>query len=91
MITMIRKLDSSAETRCEVSGWQAHVAGRLGWRIHDLCIDIVAQGLVLRGSCPTYFVKQLAQEALLEVASLPIAANRIEVTGSYVRGDGLDD
>lgn len=37
------------------------------------------QGLVLQGCAPTYYAKQLAQHAAMEVTRLPILANEIEV------------
>jgi hypothetical protein len=36
-------------------------------------------GLILRGQAHTYFAKQLAQHAAMEVTELPILANEIEV------------
>jgi hypothetical protein len=37
------------------------------------------QGLILQGSAATYYAKQLAQHAALEVTGLPLLANEIEV------------
>ena len=52
---------------------------RLGNRVRDLEIAIVQGGIVLKGWTTTYHVKQLAQHAALEVLSLPLIANDIEV------------
>jgi len=37
-------------------------------------------GLILRGRCRTYYVKQLVQHAVMEASDRPILANEIEVT-----------
>jgi osmotically-inducible protein OsmY len=37
------------------------------------------QGLVLQGCAATYYAKQLAQHAAMEVTGLPLLANEIEV------------
>jgi hypothetical protein len=61
---------------------QAHVQCKLGRQVRDLQVVIVdqGQGLVLRGRARSYYAKQLAQHAVLEVAPLPILANEIEVS-----------
>jgi hypothetical protein len=52
---------------------------RLGNRIRDLRILVRPSGIILQGRAPTYHAKQLAQHAAMELASLPILANDIEV------------
>jgi hypothetical protein len=52
---------------------------RLGNRIRDLRVVLVADGLVLQGRTATYHAKQVAQHIAMEVADLPIVANDIEV------------
>ncbi len=52
---------------------------RLGNRIRDLHVEVRAGGVILKGRAPTYHAKQLAQHAAMELASLPILANDIEV------------
>jgi hypothetical protein len=51
----------------------------LGRAIHRLRVLIQEQGLILQGRAPTYYAKQLAQHAAMEVSGLPILANEIEV------------
>jgi len=58
---------------------EAHLACRLGGRIRELRVHGNDGGLVIRGWTSTYYAKQLAQEAVMEVASRPILANEIEV------------
>jgi hypothetical protein len=86
----MRKPTHDATIHREILGWQAHVENRLGSRLRNFRVVIEPPGLVLIGSCATYFVKQLAQHALLEVARLPLVANRIEVVGASACTDDMD-
>jgi hypothetical protein len=52
---------------------------RLGNRVRDLRVLIRPEGITLQGRAATYHAKQLAQHAAMELSSLPIVANRIEV------------
>ena len=52
---------------------------RLGNRIRDVRVVVKASGLVLRGRAATYHAKQLAQHAAMELATMPILSNEIEV------------
>ena len=54
-----------------------HLAGQC--RIRDLRVLIQGRGVVLRGQTDTYYAKQLAQHAVLDLTDLPILANEIEV------------
>ncbi len=56
---------------------QRHLLGRI--RVRQLRVMVQEQGLVLQGCAPTYYAKQLAQHAAMEVSGLPILANEIEV------------
>jgi hypothetical protein len=56
---------------------QRRLIGRVGLR--RLRVLVHEQGLVLQGCAPTYYAKQLAQHAAMEVSGLPILANEIEV------------
>ncbi len=59
---------------------EEHVRCRLGGRVRDLQLTACDRGLVLQGHAHTYYAKQLAQQAVMEVARVPILANEIEVT-----------
>ena len=48
-------------------------------RVQRFRVLVQKQGLVLQGCAPTYYAKQLAQHAAMEVGGLPILANEIEV------------
>ena len=56
---------------------QRHLLSRV--RVRQLRVTVQEQGLVLQGCVPTYYAKQLAQHAAMEVSGLPILANEIEV------------
>jgi hypothetical protein len=60
---------------------EAHIQRRLLGRVRlrRLRVLVQKQGLVLQGCAPTYYAKQLAQHAAMEVSGLPILANEIEV------------
>ena len=64
----------------EMDRLEAHVQCRLNGRVHDLCLLLRGSGLVLRGHAHTYYAKQLAQQAIMEVSELPILANEIVVS-----------
>ncbi len=55
------------------------LARRLGSRVRDLRVILLADGLILQGRTSTYHAKQIAQHTAMEVANLPILANEIEV------------
>jgi hypothetical protein len=57
------------QVRCGLSG-----------RVRDFRLDVRDDGLVLRGHAHTYYAKQLAQHAVMQISSLPILANEIEVS-----------
>jgi hypothetical protein len=52
---------------------------RLGSRIRDLRVVRQQAGLVLQGWTETYYAKQVAQHAVMELSGMPILANEIEV------------
>ena len=58
---------------------EVHIVSRLHGRIRDFRLVLQDTGLVLRGYTRTYYAKQLAQHAVMELADLPILANDIEV------------
>jgi hypothetical protein len=48
--------------------------------VRDFQLVLRDDGLVLRGHVHTYYTKQLAQHAVLEMTELPIWDNEIEVS-----------
>jgi len=64
------------EKLTEVEQW---VQRRLHGRVRQFHLSLYGAGLVLTGRTCTYYVKQLAQHAVMEFVDLPILANDIEV------------
>lgn len=63
----------------QVDSLEASIQHRLGGRVRNLRVRVQGSGIVLEGHAATYHAKQLAQHAAMELASLPILANDIEV------------
>ena len=55
------------------------VLRRLNGRVRDLKLMARDDGLVLQGHARTYYAKQLAQHAVMELTKLLIRSNEIEV------------
>ncbi len=55
------------------------VQRRLGARVRKLRVIVRHDGVILQGLASTYYAKQLAQHAAMDLADLPIVANEIEV------------
>jgi hypothetical protein len=58
---------------------EAALHNRLGGRVSNLQVIVHDAGVVLRGRASTYYAKQLAQHAAMELAGLNVLANDIEV------------
>jgi hypothetical protein len=58
---------------------EALLKQKLGGRIWNIRLVIEDGGIVLQGHTSSYYAKQLAQHAAMEVLQLPIRANLIEV------------
>jgi hypothetical protein len=71
---MIAEPISTREERLE-----SLIERRLGNRVRDLRVVARPTGLILQGRTATYHAKQLAQHAAMELATLPILSNEIEV------------
>ena len=68
-----------AESSDDASCLETLVQRRLGARVRKLRVIIQHNGVVLQGLASTYYAKQLAQHAAMDLADLPILANEIEV------------
>jgi osmotically-inducible protein OsmY len=62
-----------------VAELEVHVQCRLGGQLRNFRVVVTDRGVILRGQARTYYTKQLAQHAVMEVSRLPILANEIEV------------
>jgi hypothetical protein len=65
--------------RVQADNLESLMQRRLGNRVRDLRVLIRPAGVILQGRTATYHAKQLAQHAAMELSSLPILANEIEV------------
>jgi hypothetical protein len=63
----------------ELERLEAQVRIRLGGRVVNLRLLVREKGLVLKGRARTYYAKQLAQHAVMQIAEYRIHANEIEV------------
>jgi len=63
----------------EVAMAATHLAKHLRGRLRNASVSVQRGGVVIRGTTTSYYVKQLAQHAVMKHVSLPIAANDIEV------------
>ena len=70
-----RETENSAEASC----LESLVQRRLGARVRKLRIIVRHDGVILQGLTSTYYAKQLAQHAAMDLADLPLVANEIEV------------
>lgn len=58
---------------------EASVSLRLGGRVRDLRLVIRGDQVIVKGSSRSYYAKQLAQHAVMELTGLKILANEIKV------------
>ena len=65
--------------RAEIDRLEGHVHRRLRGRVRGFRIQVQGNGLILQGRAATFYVKQLAQHAIMQASELPILANEIEV------------
>lgn len=79
MPKVIQSHDRMLVVSGEVATAAAHLASHLRGRLRDVSVCVHPGGVVLRGKASSYYVKQLAQHAVMKCISLPIAANEIEV------------
>jgi hypothetical protein len=58
------------------------VQTRTGRRIRDLAVELLPEGVILRGFAATYYLKQLAQQGVREVLPHVRLENAITVHGA---------
>lgn len=71
--------EQSAITSGEIATATAHLERHLRGRLRNASVSVQRDGVVIRGTTKSYYVKQLAQHAVMKHVSLPIAANEIDV------------
>ena len=78
MLTDSREADVAVSD--EALCLESLVQRRLGARVRKLRVILRHDGVVLQGLASTYYAKQLAQHAAMDLGEWPIAANEIEVS-----------
>jgi hypothetical protein len=58
---------------------QRRIRSLTGDGIQDLCVTVYADRIVIEGRCWTFYCKQLAQHAVMQLAPGEPLSNRIEV------------
>jgi len=48
--------------------------------VRNLCVEVNCNGVLLKGRCPTYYLKQLAQHAAMGMPGGERLTNQIEVS-----------
>jgi len=66
-------------TQTKLDELELQLQGRFTGRVADFHVLPLGGGIVLRGFTRTYYLKQLAQQAVMNLTDLPILANEIEV------------
>ena len=59
-----------------------YVTENLPNKVQSLAIEVSDEGVILRGSCDSYYSKQVAQEIVSKSTSRRIVSNLIEVRDS---------
>ena len=63
----------------ETNAAVAHLATQLRGRLRNIRVIAEPEGVVIRGVANSYYVKQLAQHAIMRKFALPVVANEITV------------
>lgn len=53
---------------------------RLGYSVEQLQLHVENDGIVLKGFAPSWYIKQMAQEIVMEHSTMPIVLNDIHVS-----------
>lgn len=83
--------DSSKSVR-ELSRQRTEaVRRRLDRRVPELRVFVTESGLILLGRAYSWYAKQLAQQAAVEVTGLPVVRNAIDVVPQRYQPDEISD
>ena len=69
---------------------ESNVKRHLIGRLRDFRMVVQDNGVILHGRTPSYYAKQLAQEAVREATKLPILANVISVGSDFYVADAAE-
>ena len=59
---------------------ERHIARRTWGRVRQLVIEVNGDRVTVRGCAPSYYVKQLAIQACLEVTEAPLPRLAVDIT-----------
>ena len=79
-----RSCKETFETDDVLEHIEEKIRRQLAGSVCNLHLILSDDGLVMRGCVRTYYSKQLAQHAVMELTKLPIRANEIEVSVSVI-------
>lgn len=79
-MTQIAEPKVGLAEKSEIDQLAQHVRSRVSGQVRDLQLVLHESGIVLQGWAPTYYAKQLAQQAVMEASQCSILANDIEVS-----------
>lgn len=77
---MAERTPNLMATGPEIDRLATETGERLRGGLSGLRIEVQSGGLILRGTARSFYVKQLAQHAVMNGTRLPIVRNEIEVT-----------
>ena len=80
--------DPTPDVSEQIAITTAHLARQLRGRLRDVSLSVQGGAVIIHGRTSSYYVKQLAQHAVMKRVSLPIAANEIEVQQKGQRRSG---
>ena len=75
----LRTPTTNLATQAKLDELELQLQGQFTGRVADFRVLSSGGGIVLRGFTRTYYLKQLAQQAVMNRTDLPIVANEIEV------------
>jgi hypothetical protein len=81
--------EPSPDVSVQITNTAAHLARYLRGRLRDASLTVRNGAVVIHGRTNSFYVKQLAQHAVMKRVSLPIAANEIEVQQKGQRRSGV--
>ena len=76
---MPHRNDARTEAKRLAADIERAIRVRTGRTVHDLAVQVTKEGIVLTGSCSTYYTKQLAQHAAMTLLAHERLVNDIEV------------
>lgn len=72
-------MSNEAKMQLSLEQLEGLLQRRLNGRVRDLRLLVQELGIILQGQTSTYYAKQMAQHAAVEITGLTILANEIEV------------